>query len=173
MAAPNDNPGNFLLEVADIGLKLNETFTTFITYRKVQDRRLENLYATLNITTGCLTELGTTLNKHKDDFHMKEDVTRSVAETCKSNFETLLKLVTEGITEGGAWKADGTIGGQTITTEVDPWLLITMAVGGREEAKAYWTSLDDTRDALVELSHLVKYIILKSMEDKYAYVITK
>lgn len=166
MAAPNDNPGNFLLEVADIGLKLNETFTTFITYRKVHDRQLENLYATLNITTGCLTELGTTLNKHKDDFSMKEDVTRSVAETCKSNFETLLTLVTEGITEGGAWKAAGTIGGQSIAAEVDPWLLITMSVGGREEAKTYWKSIDDTRDALVELSHLVKYMILKSIEDK-------
>jgi hypothetical protein len=167
MTAPNDRPGAFLLEVAEIGLQLNKSFTTFISYRKVQDRRLENLYATLNITTGCLTDLGTTLNKHEDSFRMEVDVTRAVAEKCKSNFETLKTMVGEGISEGGVWKGDGTIGGQTVTTEIDPWLLITMAVGGRDAAKDFWTCLDETRDALVELNHIVTYMILKSMEEKY------
>jgi hypothetical protein len=167
MASPNPRPGAFLLEVAAIGRELNKSFTTFITYRKVQDRRLENLYATLNITTGTLNDLGTLLNEHESHYRLKEDVTRSVTETCKKNFELLLTMVNEGITEGGVWKGDGTIGGHTVTTEVDPWLLITLAVGGREEAKAYWKSLDDTRDTLVELNHFVKYMVLKSAEEKY------
>lgn len=161
-----EQPGTFLLEVADIGVELNTAFTKFITYRKVHDRRLENLYATLNISTGALKALGTTFNTHAADFEMKEDVTRRLAEKAKSVFVALLTMINEGNAEGGAWKSEGTINGQTIATEVDPWLLITMAVGGTEDAKDFWQGLDDTRDALVELEHVVKYKILKSMEKK-------
>lgn len=164
-----EQPGAFLLEVANIGTELNAAFTKFISYRVVHDRRLENLYATLDITTGALRRLGTSLNSHALDFQMQDDVTRQLAEKAKANFVALLTMAKEATAEGGAWKSEGTINGQNIVTEVDPWLLITMAVGGNEKAKDFWSGLDDTRDDLVEMEHVVKYMILKTMEEKLVH----
>lgn len=165
MAATNVHPGDSILAIGETGKALITSFTKFITYRKVHDRRLENLYATLSLTTAMLTELGTTLNKYENDFRIKEEVTGPVCETAKLNLERFLVMVNEGISNG-VWKNDGTIGGQTISAEVDPWFMITMALGGREEAKAFWKNLDDTRDTLLELNDIVKYQILKSLSDR-------
>ncbi|KAH9222694.1 hypothetical protein DL95DRAFT_518262 [Leptodontidium sp. 2 PMI_412] len=167
MAATNVHPGDSILAIGETGMALITSFTKFITYRKVHDRRLENLYATLSLTTAMLTELGTTLNKYENDFRIKEEVTGPVCETAKLNLERFLVMVNEGISNG-VWKNDGTIGGQTISAEVDPWFMITMALGGREEAKAFWKNLDDTRDTLLELNDIVKYQILKSLSDRNA-----
>lgn len=165
MVAQSTHPGDFILAIGETGKSLIMAFTKFITYRKVHDRRLENLYATLSLTTNMLTELGTTINLYEHDFRIKDEVTHPICETAKTNLEKLLVMVNEGISKG-VWKNDGTIGGQSITAEVDPWFLITMALGGREEAKAYWKSLDDTRDTLLELNDIVKYRILKDLSDK-------
>ena len=165
MATTISHPGDSILAIGETGKALVTSFTKFITYRKVHDRRLENLYATLSLTTAMLTELGTTLNKYEKDFRVKDEVTVPICETAKVNLERFLVMVNEGISNG-VWKNDGTIGGQTISAEVDPWFLITMALGGREEAKLFWKSLDDTRDALLELNDLVRYQILKSLSDE-------
>ncbi|KAL2074718.1 hypothetical protein VTL71DRAFT_8497 [Oculimacula yallundae] len=167
MAATTAHPGDSILAIAETGKVLITSYTKFITYRKVHDRRLENLYATLSLTTNMLTELGTTLNKYENDFRIKNEVTGPICETAKVNLEKFLVMVNEGISNS-AWKSDGTMGGQTITTEIDPWFLITMALGGREEARVFWKSLDDTRDTLLELNDIVKYRILKSLSDKNA-----
>lgn len=165
MAATNKSPGDLLLTIGQTGKALISSFTKFITYRKVHDRRLENLYATLSLTASVLVELGASINKYHNDFHVKEEVYRPVCETAKSNFELLLRMVQEG-NATGVWKNDGTIGGQAVSAETDPWFLITMALGGREEAKLYWKSLDDTRDTLIELNDIVKYQILKNLNIK-------
>ncbi len=165
MAVPSSCSGDFVLDVAKIGQSLMTSFTKFITYRKVQDRRLENLYATLSLTTTTLTELGTTINKYENDFHIKDEAFRPICETAKANLEKFLILINEGICSG-VWKNDGTLGGQAFTAEVDPWLLITVSLGGREQAKNYWKSLDDTRDSLLELNDIVNYMILKTLNKK-------
>lgn len=157
--------GDFVFDIAQTGQSLMTAFTRFITYRKVQDRRLENLYATLSITTNALTELGTTLNKHETDFHIKEEAYRPLCETAKANLEKFLVLINEG-TASGVWKNDGELGGKTFTAEVDPWLLITVSLGGKLAAKNFWESLDDTRDSLLELNDIVKYMILKNMSQQ-------
>lgn len=141
------------------------SFTKFITYRKVQDRRLENLYATLSLTATTLTELGTTINKYENDFRVKEEAFHPLCEVAKANLEKFLVLINEGISSG-VWKNDGKLGNQAFTAEVDPWLLITVSLGGREQAKNYWKSLDDTRDSLLELNDIVKYMILKNISQK-------
>lgn len=166
MAGPNVRPGDFILEVGKIGQSLMASFTKFITYRKVQDRRLENLYATLSLTSTTLVELGTTINKYKDEFRIKDEAFRSICETAKFNLEKFLVLINEGISSG-VWKNDGNLGGQSFTAEADPWLLITVSLGGREEANNFWKSLDDTRDSLLELNDIVKYMILKNIKERY------
>lgn len=165
MAAPRSRPGDFVLDVAKVGQILIASFTKFITYRKVQDRRLENLYATLSLTATSLVELGTTINKYENDFRVKEEAFRPLCEIAKANLEQFLVLINEGISSG-VWKNDGKLGDQAFTAEVDPWLLITVSLGGREQAKNYWKSLDDTRDSLLELNDIVKYMILKNISQK-------
>lgn len=165
MPATSDHPGDFILDVAKVGQKLMTSFTKFITYRKVQDRRLENLYATLSLTATVLTELGTTINKYENDFRVKDEAFRPLCETAKANLGKFLVLINEGISSG-VWKNDGKLGGLAFTTEVDPWLLITVSLGGRELAKNYWKSLDDTRDSLLELNDIVKYMILKNISQR-------
>ncbi|KAK0124444.1 hypothetical protein ONS95_009400 [Cadophora gregata] len=167
MAATSTHPGDSILAIGETGKSLMAAFTRLITYRKVHDRRLENLYATLSLTTNMLTELGTTINTYESDFRIKDEVTGPICETAKTNLERLLVMVNEG-NANGVWKNDGTIGGLTVTAEADPWFLITMALGGREEAKMYWKSLDDTRDTLLELNDIIKYRILKTLSDKNA-----
>ncbi|KAH7360761.1 hypothetical protein BKA65DRAFT_534002 [Rhexocercosporidium sp. MPI-PUGE-AT-0058] len=167
MAAASTHPGDSILAIGETGKALITSFTKFITYRKVHDRRLENLYATLSLTTAMLTELGNTLNKYENDFRIKDEITNPICETAKVNLERFLAMVNEGISNG-VWKNDGAVGGQTISAEVDPWFLITMALGGRKEAELFWKSLDDTRDTLLELNDIVKYRILKSLSDKNA-----
>ncbi|KAG4426171.1 hypothetical protein IFR04_000637 [Cadophora malorum] len=167
MAATSTHPGDSILAIGETGKTLMASFTKFITYRKVHDRRLENLYATLSLTTNMLTELGTTINTYENDFHIKDEVTRPICETAKINLERLLVMVNEG-NANGVWIRDGTIGGVAVTAEIDPWFLITIALGGREEAKMYWKSLDDTRDTLLELNDIVKYRILNTLSDKDA-----
>lgn len=165
MSASNGSSGDFILDVGKIGQSLVTSFTKFITYRKVQDRRLENLYATLSLTTTTLLELGTTVNKHENDFRIKDEVFRPICETAKVNLERFLVLINEGISSG-VWKNDGNLGGQAFTAEADPWLLITVSLGGKEQAKNFWGSLDDTRDSLLELNDIVKYMILKNLSQK-------
>lgn len=165
MAATTGSSGDFVLEVGKVGQSLMESFTKFITYRKVQDRRLENLYATLSLTTTTLIELGQTLNKYENDFRVKDEAFRPICETAKVNLERFLVLINEGLSSG-VWKNDGELGGQAFTAEADPWLLITVSLGGREEAKDFWSSLDDTRDSLLELKDIIKYMILKNLSQK-------
>jgi hypothetical protein len=140
MTIATHHAGDFLLEVAELGIQPNKSLTKFITYRKVQDHRLENLYSTLSITTGCLSELGTTLNKYGAYWQIKDDATRTVAETCKSNFEKVL-----------ASKGEGSIGGQHVTTKVDPWLLITISIGGTFNIPFYLTYSPRSRSVSTHL----------------------
>lgn len=102
MAATTDQPGTFVLEIASTGKILVDTFTKFITYRKVKDSRLQDLYATLAVTTTTLMELGNTVNQYENEFRINDDVTRPVCESIKLNFDKLLVMVKEG-TQSGVW----------------------------------------------------------------------
>src|SRR6266487_3301704 len=81
MTTTTDQPGTFVLEIASTGKILVDTFTKFITYRKVKDSRLQDLYATLAVTTTTLTELGNTVNQYENEFRINDDVTRPVCES--------------------------------------------------------------------------------------------
>ena len=165
MASASVKPGDFVLEVADTGTSLMNDFTKFLTYRKVSDNSLENLYATISITTSLLRELGATINKYQNDFPIKDDVVKSTVQKCKDNFDRLLVFINEGNSQG-IWKNDGTLGGETVTAEVDPWFLITIGIGGWEEAELFWKSLNVTRDTLVRLKDTIKYMTLKELSAK-------
>lgn len=162
MAETPIHPGDFLLEVAELGNALVKALAQSTTYRKVHNR-FASLHVTLSTTTDCLTELGMTLNKYENQFTMKVDVTRALAETCKSNFEKLLVWVNEGIARDGLWNRERIFGDENVATEVDPWLLITMLTGSYEETKALWKSLEDTYESLIEMNDVVKYMVFNSM----------
>jgi len=100
MTTTTDQPGTFVLEIASTGKILVDTFTKFITYRKVKDSRLQDLYATLAVTTTTLTELGNTVNQYENEFRINDDVTRPVCESIKLNFDKLLVMVNEGNQNG-------------------------------------------------------------------------
>jgi len=165
MAASNDHPGSSILEIAETGKSLMSSLTKFMTYRKVSDRRLENLYSTLAITTTSLMNLGTIINKYAKDFQIKDEITRPAYESCKANFEKMNVLVNEGNSKG-IWKNDGQLGGKAVTAEIDPWYLFMMALGSPEEANVYFKGLDITRDSVVVLSDIVHYMILKGLHEK-------
>ena len=165
MQTTNERSGDFILDVANTGTSLMTAFTKLLTYRKVSDNSLENLYATISITTSVLRDLGDTINKHEKDFPIKDEVTRPITVKCKENFDKLLVFVNEAASQG-IWKLDGMLGGQTVTSEVDPWFLITIGIGGWEEADKFWKSLNDVRDTLLRTKDIVKYIILKDLKEK-------
>lgn len=165
MGTTNEHPGDFILEVASTGASLMTSFTKFLTYRKVSDNSLENLYATISITTSLLRELGSTINDHEKEFPIKNEITKQTVQNCKDNFDKLLVFINEAVTQG-VWKHDGTLGGQTVTSEVDPWFLITIGIGGWEEAEKFWKSLNDVRDTLLRVKDTVKYMILKELKQK-------
>jgi hypothetical protein len=165
MAIAGEHPGDFILQVADTGACLMASFAKFLTYRKLSDKSLDHLYATISITTSFLRELGTTLNKYENGLSIKEGITKPISQKCKDNFNKLLVLVTEGNSQG-IWKHDGTLGGETVTAEADPWFLITIGIGGWEEAENVWKSLNDTRDTLLRLKDTVKYMILKDLNQQ-------
>jgi hypothetical protein len=165
MLTTNEHPGDFILDVASTGTSLMTAFTQFLTYRKVSDSSLENLYATISITTSVLRELGVTINKHEKEFLVKDKITKPITQKCKDNFEKLLVFVNEAVSQG-IWKHDGMLGGQSVTSEVDPWFLITIGIGGWEEAEKFWKSLNDVRDTLLRTKDAVKYMVLKALKEK-------
>jgi hypothetical protein len=164
MATASEHPGDFILQVAETGASLMASFTKLLTYRKVSDNSLENLYATISITTSLLRELGTAINKYESSI-VKDEITRPISQKCKEHFDKLLVFVNEGISRG-MWKHDGTLGGETVTAEVDPWFLITIGIGGWEEAENFWKSLNNTRDALLRLKDIIKYMLFRDLNQK-------
>ena len=155
--------GDFILDVANTGNSLMTAFTKLLTYRKVSDNSLENLYATISITTSVLRDLGDTIHKHENDFIVKGVIIRPITQKCMENFDKLLCFVA---VSQGIWKHDGMLGEQTVTSEVDPWFLITIGIGDWEEAERFWKSLNDVRDTLLRTKDTVKYIILKDLKEK-------
>jgi len=136
MASTNTNVGTFVLEVADSGKALVKAYNKLIAYRKVQDRRLETLSWTFTSTTKYLTELGTTITRYANEFPISDDVIRPVVEPCKIALEKLLLIMSEA-TASGVWENQGTVAGKTVVAETDPWFLITMGLGGKEEARVF------------------------------------
>ena len=165
MQTTKEHSGAFILGVADTGTSLMKAFTKLLTYRKVSDNSLENLYATISITTSVLCDLVNTINKHAKDFPVQDEITKPITQKCKENFDKLLVFVNEAVSQG-IWKHDGMLGGQNVTSEVDPWFLITIGIGGWEEAERLWKSLNDVRDKLLRTKAAVKYIILKDLKEK-------
>lgn len=157
--------GDFVLEVAELGKTLMTAFAKFLAYRKISDHGLENLYSTISISTGALQDLGSALKRYEDVFPVKDSIIRPGVEACKVNFEKLLVLMNEGVGKG-VWNNDGTVGGKLVTAEVDPWFLMTLGLGGRPEANAFWDAVDESRATVVELKDTVKYAVLKDLSKK-------
>jgi hypothetical protein len=80
--------------------------------------------------------LGTTIIKYANEFPVSDKVVRPVVESCKTTLGKLLLLMNEAISPG-VWKTEGTVAGQTVATETDPWFLITMGLGGKEAAREF------------------------------------
>jgi len=58
---------------------------------------------------------------------------------------------------------EGTLGGNPVTAEVDPWFLFNLALGGNEKSADFWARLEDTRYCLVALTDTIKYKIFKEL----------
>jgi hypothetical protein len=158
-------PGAFVLDVAAIGTEVTTAFTRFVTTRKIQDRRMETIVATLSITTTLLKDIGITVNKYVNDVIVDDDVTRPTCETCKTNFEKLLVIAKEA-GEKGIWGREGTLGGKPMTAEIDPYFLFDMSLGGRQESAEFFKRLESTRYSLVALNDTIKYKIFKVLKEE-------
>jgi hypothetical protein len=165
MAAPHHRPGSFVLEVAELGKDVLSTFTQFVLSRKVADHRLENLLATISITTSLLVALGSTINKYENDYHVKDEITRPTCETCKADFEQLIAMSKIAKDKAG-WITENPAGGQPIATEVDPWFVFNVTLGQGEKANKFWRRLNQTRQGLAALNDTLKYKILKQLDQE-------
>lgn len=161
MAAAN-RPGGFVLEVAELGKEVLSTFTQFVLSRKVHDHRLETLLATISITTSLLVELGSTINKYENDYHVKEEIFRPTCETCKADFDKLLEI-SRIAKERGGWITEDPIGGQSIATEVDSWFVLNVSLGHSEKANQFWSRLHITRQRIDALNCTVRFKIFKEL----------
>lgn len=164
MEASTESPGAFALEVAALGRELQTTFTKFITTRKVQERRMESILATISITTSLLTDFGEFIDEHAYVDYINDDVTRPTCQTCKADFETLLVMTKESA-EQGMWRNSGMLGGKAVTAEVDPWFLFNVGLGGKEKSADFWARIEATRYSLVALTDTVKYKIYKKLDN--------
>jgi hypothetical protein len=165
MAVSDTRPGDFVLEVANLGQDVVASFTKFITTRKIQERELENILATVSITTSILTDLGSTINKYDNDAYIEDEVTRPTCETCKADFEKLLVISNEA-GKRGIWVREGTLGGKPVSAEIDPWFLFNLGLGGPVKSGEFFNRLDATRYSLVALTDTVKYKIFKVLKEQ-------
>lgn len=165
MAAVNQRPGTFVLEVAELGKDVLSTFTQFVLSRKVVDHRLETLLATISITTSLLVALGFTINKYENDYHVEDSLTRPTCETCKADFEQLIAM-SEIAKEKGGWITESPAGGQPVATEVDPWFVFNVTLGQGEKANKFWSRLNQTRQTLDALNDSLKYKIFKQLDQE-------
>lgn len=115
------------------------------------------------MTTSLLLELGNFVNEHREEVYIGDEVLRPTVQTCKADFEKL-QVMTREATENGLWIREGTLGGNLVTAEVDPWFLFSVALGGREEGTKFWGRLDSTRYSIVVLQDTIKYKIFKEMK---------
>ena len=167
LSAVMDNNGaaDFVLIVADLANTVVTTFTKFITNGKLCDKELESMFATLSITASLLSELGTTMKKYEEDVPIKDDITRPTCEICRRDLEKLLDLLQEAI-KNGNWVTIGTLGGQPVSTTLDPLYLFTVALGGSKAAQEFTSRLGDTRRGLLQLIDAVKYTIFKKLNQE-------
>lgn len=163
MAEATNNPGAFVLEVAEVGKGVLATFTEYVLSRKVQDRRLETMLAIISITTSLLKDLGSTLNTYQNVVHIKDEVTRPMCETCKNDFEKLTAMSKEA-KEKGMWITESQLSGQSVATEVDPWFIFNVALGGPEKGEQFLSRMDATRFGLVALNDTIKYKIFRELD---------
>lgn len=165
MATVNQRPGTFVLEVAELGKDVLSTFTQFVLSRKVADHRLETLLANISITTSLLVELGSTINKYQNEYHVKDEITRPICQTCKEDFEQLIAM-SKIAKEKGGWITESPAGGQPIATEVDPWFVFNVTLGQEEKANQFWLRLNLTRQTLGALNDTIKYKVLKALNEQ-------
>lgn len=163
--AANQRPGAFVLEVADLGKEVLSIFTKFVLSRKVRDHRLETLLANISITTSLLVDLGSTINKYENDYHVKDGLTKPICETCKADFEQLIVLANIA-KEKGCWITEGVIGGKSVATEVDTFFIFDITLGIGEKAMQFWTRLNETRGTVDALNDMIKYKILKELNQQ-------
>lgn len=165
MAAVNPRPGTFVLEVAELGKDVLSTFTQFVLSRKVLDHRLESLLANISITTSLLVELGSTINKYQNEYHVKDEITRPTCQTCKEDFGKLIAM-SKIAKEKGGWITESPAGGQPIATEVDPWFIFNVTLGQGEKANQFWWRLNQTRLNLDALNDTIKYKVFKALNEQ-------
>jgi hypothetical protein len=158
-----NRPGGFVLEVAELGKEVLSTFTQFVLSRKVHDQRLETLLATISITTSLLVELGSTINKYENDYHVKEEIFRPTCEICKADFEKLLEI-SRIAKEKGGWITEDPVGGQSIATEVDPWFVLNVPLGHGEKSNQFWSRLHITRQRIDALNCTVRFKTFKELD---------
>lgn len=165
MATSNPPPGAFVLEVARTGEDVVRSFMKFITTRKIQERRMESILATISITTSMLADLGNLINQYSTDVYIEDDVTRPTCQTCKADFETLL-LISNEAGEKGIWLREGTLGGKPVSAEIDPYFLFNVGLGGQVKSAEFFQRLDSTRYSLVALTDTIKYKIFKVLKEQ-------
>ena len=165
MPAVNPRPGTFVLEVAELGKDVLSTFTQFVLSRKVVDHRLETLLANISITTSLLVDLGSTINKYQNEYHVKDEITRPTCQTCKEDFEQLIAM-SKVAKEKGGWITESAAGGQPIATEVDPFFVFNVTLGRGEKANQFWWRLNQTRQKLVALNDTIKYKVFKALNEQ-------
>ena len=163
--AANQRPGAFVLEVAELGKEVLSTFTKLVLSRKIREFRLETLLANISITTSLLVDLGSTINKYEHDYHVKNELTRPACETCKADFEQLI-LLANIAKERGQWITEGVPGGQSTATEVDPFFIFDITLGIGEKSMQFWARLDESREMIDALNYMIKYKILKELDQQ-------
>lgn len=163
--AANQRPGAFVLEVAELGKEVLSNFTKYVLSRKVRDHRLETLLANISITTSLLVDLGSTINKYENDYHVKDGLTRPTCETCKADFEQLIVLANIAKEKGG-WITEGALGGQSTATEVDTFFIFDITLGIGEKSMQFWARLNESRQMLDALNDMIKYKILKELNQQ-------
>jgi len=161
MANPTCYPGDFVLEVAELGQRLTTSIIKLAVGLKVPDSRVEGLLDTVSLTTPILFDMGMTINKHKEDVHIGDDITRSRTEICRADFEKLLTLSNKA-SEQRSWTREEIVN-QNSVADFDPWLLFRYEI---ESYDTFFGRIEATPSYYMTLNDTIKYKIYKELEKK-------
>ena len=161
MANPTSFPGDFVLEVAELGQSLTTSIIKLTIALKVPDRRVERLLHTISLTTSILFDMGMTINKHREDVLIGDDITRPRIEICRADFQKLLSL-SNLASEQGSWTREEIVN-QNSVADFNPWLLFRNEI---ESCNTFFGRIEASPGYYLTLNDTIKYKIYKELEKK-------
>ena len=157
-----------LLGLASVGISVVKTLNTFATSFANAEKKINELSASVALTSSILNSLGNTIREHEKEFKFSVDNFIATRDACEKNFQSLLdalKVVKKDESEqsnGESKRARGKKRGFGI------WDKLMHALGGEDFLKDLVLSIETSKSNLQLLLMALNLRVLKTLNKKCA-----